>query len=631
MKSKSVNFKKINHLNSDRNHFRPRRDQTLRELQLTFLNSLSKNPVINLTKKRKLKPSNFEEYISKLDTSLNQYQLSYVNKDDLPEDEMGPNKKYITKYDTKLIKKVYDQNRFLSTKGLTSNNEDSNLKVTVSNSNYPNPYQSLGVIKHNNHIFNEICKEFLYRQSDLFNKQIEEIQKYEQKNKIKMPKIAIGASTAINFDIPVVDLSDKKPNDLPSASNFPHIPQSGILKLFAYFKYPNRNFPEGREQFSMYYRNNEVIISGGISINMKNLTIWSLNLDKLEWVKLKTPTLTSNRYGHTGIAYQNKIYFFGGKTKYLNLSYLCGLEIYSMADGSFSTPDVGKLSPELRRNHIAELLGNQIFIHGGINENNEILNDCYLLTINTLKWTLCTINKYTKAPKLYGHASCVVIPHVLLFHHKFSIYSYPQLEPGKVSNLLKEKGIYIFGGKSKEEGGLSNELWILITGKKPMEWVKPVTKGKPPSPRCFHSMNYYEKGNFLVIHGGRNDAMSENSALNDTYIFDLENFEWATIILYSQSKDFKVLSRCGHQSSIYGNKLIIVGGMNNNNYIGSTLFIVNLDFSFNAQKKSIEEIIIKELEAKDDYESHKKIMKIKDDLRRSQLGVITNINLPPIK
>jgi len=177
MKSKSVNFKKINHLNSDRNHFRPRRDQTLRELQLTFLNSLSKNPVINLTKKRKFKPPNFEEYISKLDTSLNQYQLSYVNKDDLPEDEMGPNKKYITKYDTKLIKKVYDQNRFLSTKGLTSNNEDSNLKVTVSNSNYPNPYQSLGVIKHNNHIFNEICKEFLYRQSDLFNKQIEEIQK----------------------------------------------------------------------------------------------------------------------------------------------------------------------------------------------------------------------------------------------------------------------------------------------------------------------------------------------------------------------------------------------------------------------------------------------------------------------
>lgn len=53
MKSKSVYSKKINHLNSDRNHFRPRRGQTLRELQLTFLNSLSKNPVVNLTKKER--------------------------------------------------------------------------------------------------------------------------------------------------------------------------------------------------------------------------------------------------------------------------------------------------------------------------------------------------------------------------------------------------------------------------------------------------------------------------------------------------------------------------------------------------------------------------------------------------
>jgi hypothetical protein len=364
---------------------------------------------------------------------------------------------------------------------------------------------------------------------------------------------------------------------------------------------------------------------------MKSLAIWSLNLEKLEWKKLQTNGLMANRYGHTGVIFQNKMIFFGGKTKYLNMSYLCGLEMYTMSDYSFNSPSVGKLSPETRKNHIAELLGNQMFIHGGLNEANEILNDCYLLTLNTLKWNICSISKYTPAPKLYGHASCIVIPHTLLFHHKFTIYSYPNLEPGKVSNLIKEKGIYIFGGKSKEEGGLSNQLWILNTGKKPMEWVQPETKGKPPSPRYFHSMNYYEKGNFLIIHGGRNDNMSESCALNDTYIFDLENFDWIKIILYSQLPGFKVLNRCGHQSVIYGNKLIIVGGMNNNNYLGSTLFIINLDFSYQTQPKTLEEITIKQLEEKDDYESHKKIMKIKNDLRKSQLGVVTNITLPSIK
>ena len=40
--------------------------------------------------------------------------------------------------------------------------------------------------------------------------------------------------------------------------------------------------------------------------------------------------------------------------------------------------------------------------------------------------------------------------------------------------------MFVFGGKTKEEGGLSNELWILIMGKKPLKWVQRVTKGKPP-------------------------------------------------------------------------------------------------------------------------------------------------------
>ena len=624
MKSRSFDVKRIN-----LTKLKPKKQETLRELQLTLLNSLAKSPLINLTKKKKKKfPQDFDDYITKMDDSLNKYQLTFINNEEIGENEIGPNEKYMTKDDAKLIKKIYDKNKINNSKELSSKNEESNLKIIVSEPDYPNPFQSLGVIKHNNHIFNEISKDYLYRQSDLFNRQIINIQKYEKKHKIKMPKISVGSSN-VGFEIPVVDLTDKKTKDI--SSSLPHIPQNGNLKLLAYYKYPNKNFPEGREQFSLFLRNNEIFISGGISSNMKSLAIWSLNLEKLEWKKLQTNGLMANRYGHTGIIFQNKMIFFGGKTKYLNMSYLCGLEIYTISDYSFNSPSVGKLSPETRKNHIAELLGNQMFIHGGLNEANEILNDCYLLTLNTLKWNICSINKYTPAPKLYGHASCIVIPHTLLFHHKFTIYSYPNLEPGKVSNLIKEKGIYIFGGKSKEEGGLSNQLWILITGKKPMEWVQPETKGKPPSPRYFHSMNYYEKGNFLIIHGGRNDNMSESCALNDTYIFDLENFDWIKIILYSQLPGFKVLNRCGHQSVIYGNKLIIVGGMNNNNYLGSTLFIINLDFSYQTQPKTLEEITIKQLEEKDDYESHKKIMKIKNDLKKSQLGVVTNITLPSIK
>ena len=617
------------------------KNSTLRQLQLSMLNSLSKCPVLKERRKslKNLKRNSgqyddYDEYINKINNSLNKYQISFSQeKNSELENSLGPNEKYMDKEGKQLIKKVYYMNNLYSSRGLPSSNEQSKLKITIPEQEYPNPFQSLGVIKSNRYLYDEICKDYLYRQSDLFNQKIIDIQKYKNKfGGVKMPKIHISASNNKGmFDIPVIDLTDKKGKNNVGITHI--FPQSGKLKLFAYFKYPNKNFPEGREQFSLFMKGNEIIISGGITTNMKTLTIWGLNLEKLEWTKIPINGYTNNRYGHSGIFYQNKIYFFGGKTKYQKNSISCGLEVFSLFDGQFTNPSAGKINPEDRRNHTAELLGSQMFIFGGINNSNEILNDSFLLNLSPLKWIPCHISRYTPGPRVFGHSSSVVIPRDIIKNHKFSIYSYPTFEPGKMNSLIKEKGIYIFGGKTKEEGGLSNQLWILITGKKPLEWVQPQTKGKPPSPRYFHSMSFYERGNFLIIHGGRNDAMSESSALNDTYVFDLDIFDWLKVELYSEIKGFKVLNRCGHQSVVYSNKLIIVGGMNNNNYLGSSLMIVNLDFSYSSKPKSFEEIMMKELKDKDDLESKKKLAKMKIDLRKSNnpLGIITNITLPPIK
>ena len=614
-----------------------KKDSTLRQLQLTMLNSLSKSPIVKI-KRGPFKTiehdfKDYEHYINKINNTLSKYQISFSpdKYPDLEENDLGPNEKYMEKEEKQLIKKIYIKNKLFNNKDFQSPNELSQLKVVVPEQQYPNPYQSLGIIKSNRYLYDEISKDFLFRQSDLFNQKIRDIQRYKKKiGSVKMPKINIAPSNNKGmFDIPIIDLTDKKPNENAIA----HIlPQTDQLKLFAYYKYPNKNFPEGREQFSSFMNGNEIIISGGITSNMKNLTIWGLNLDKLEWKKIPTNVLATNRYGHTGTYYQNKIYFFGGKTKHQINSITLGLEIFSFSDNKFTTPPNGKINPEPRRSHIAELIGGQILIFGGINNSNEILNDCYLLNLATLKWTQTAINRFTPGPKIYGHSSCAVIPYDILNSHKFNIYSYPLLEPGTENNLIKEKGIYIFGGKTKEEGGLSNELWILIIGKKPLEWVLPQTKGKPPSPRYFHSMSFYEKGNFLVVHGGRNDEMSDNCALSDTYIFDLENFEWMKVELYSETRGFKVLSRMGHQSAVYSNKLIIIGGMNNNNYVGSSLMIVNLDFSYSSKPKSIQEILLKQLKDRDDFEAKKKLAKMKIDLKKThQLGVVTNISLPPIK
>ena len=225
----------------------------------------------------------------------------------------------------------------------------------------------------------------------------------------------------------------------------------------------------------------------------------------------------------------------------------------------------------------------------------------------------------------------MVIPLTCLYNPKFNIYSFPENENFK-KRQIKEKGLYIFGGKTKEDGGLTNQIWILTMGKKTLDWIRPETKGKPPAPRFFHTMNFYERGNYVIIHGGRNDIFSDKSALNDTFLLNLENFEWLEVKLYSNVSDFNVVNRCGHQSIIYSDKLIILGGMNNNNYLGSSLLIINLDFSYsnNPFKDNVESKLM-ELSDINSANAIKKAVQIKKDLKLKEIGVVNNVSLPIIK
>ena len=627
---------KIHNTFSQRKSHEKFNTKSLQDIQKDIILNLSKNPD-NILKDAKFKhPKDFPTYIKQLDNSISKYQLTYLFPKDESniEEEKGPNEKFMGVKDKILIRKMYDFNKTIFNRGLASVNKENNTKVNIDQKEYPNPYQSLGIIKHNYHIYNQMSKDFLFRQTGLFNEQIKTIKKHQNLFCAKMPNVHVSepGSNKDNFDIPVVDMIEEKDKEKKENENLlPLIPHMGTLRLFSYYRYPNRNFPEGKEQFSIFLKEKEkqIIICGGLSAFMKGMSIWALDLEKLEWNKITQNSQTNNRFGHTSIIYQNKIYLFGGRTKYGNSFVSPGLEIFSLNDKNYINHDSeGGIIPEPRKNHIAELVGNQMLIHGGINENNQVVGDCYYLNLTQLKWGACPIIRTTPSPRLYGHSSVLVLPKEYYASNKLSIFNYPDVE--FANSRIKEKGIYIFGGKTKEDGGLSNKIWILLLGNKKLKWYNPDVKGKPPSPRYFHSMSYYDKGNMLIVHGGRNDGVSENAALNDTFIFDLENFEWMEVHLYFQLSRFKVLNRCAHQSVVFSNKLIILGGMNNNNYIGSALFIINLDFNFSNNNQT-EKMLIKELENKDDIESKRKLSKIKLDLKKNQLGLVTNVSLPEIK
>ena len=599
------------------------KEMEIQKYQQNFLNSL-------LTKNKSHKLITFDQYGSLLNDSLNNYKS-----------------KGITEAEIKTRNKNYNdiENAAVDDTDETKNEKQgsvkkkvipkSRLNIKINDINYKNPYQSLNIINDNNSLFNEMSKDALVRQRNLYDKIVSSLEGNLRKFNVKMPKIKVSnLNPKLSDEITMINLVNNEEN---KDNMFPVIPTNGELKLFSYFRYPNKNFPEGRQQFSLCVKENNIIISGGLSSTMKTLQLWSLNIENLEWNKIQTKNTTNCRYGHTSIYYQNKIYNFGGRSKEENRDILSGLEIYNCLDNSFTVPqDI--IDPKLRRNHISCMIGGQILFHGGIDSDNEILDDILLLNLNPLKWTKPIINKYIPMPKVYGHAACLVIPSHILIHYKFSLYRYPEehnSERNNNSNKLKERGLYIFGGKTKDEGGLSNDLWVLVIGQKPIFWNKIKTNGTPPCPRYFHTMNYFEKSNFLIIHGGRNDNMSSTSALDDTFILDLTNFGWVKINLYSNLPDFKVFSRYGHNSIIFSDKLIILGGVNNNNYIGSSLFIINLNFYYNSRMKNPEELILENYKNnnKNDPDFNEKYNKLKKNFRKSLkgIGVVSPIILPPIK
>ena len=590
----------------------------------------NENHLRRMLKNNQLIP--FEEYNKKVEKNFLDYKIVETNEKNII--RLKNKKTYGDEKENNFYNKEKDEidyfNKAKSGIKLLKNNSVNFYKISNNGFNfYNNPYESLTAINNNNEIFNEINKDCLARQRILFEKNIKAIENLNLKSNfqsnIKMPKIKIFNSTSkIRADIPVINLINENYKNEEEA--FPKLSKiDEELELFSFFLYPSKNFPEGKEQFSLSTKGKYLYLSGGLSTNMKHLSIWSLNMETLEWNKILLKNTTYSRFGHTSIYYQNKIYFFGGTLKIEKSSLLTNLEIFSFHDKSFVVSN-SKGGPCKRKNHIAELIGNTMLIHGGLDEEEQILDDCYILNLLTLKWFIPVINSNTPHPKVYGHSSCLVVPNSVLTNGAFSVYKIPDVDYiSKKGKKNIQKGLYIFGGKTKEINGLTNNLWILLLGQTPLQWIKPETKGIQPSPRYYHSMNYYEKSRYIIIHGGRNDNLSSSCALDDTFILELVNLNWIKIKLYSNNNNFKVISRFGHNSSIFDNKLIIFGGMNNNNYIGSSLFIVNLDFNFSPKIiNAAEQLMI-------NNSKNSKIEQMKIKEKNNKLVIISQFNLPPIK
>ena len=508
--------------------------------------------------------------------------------------------------------------RFLNQtkKSTTVDINEENLPHIYTDKQYRNPIESLGSLLRNKNIYNKILKNYNLKTLNVYSKGIERystegnLKKMKQKIKITsiVPKTlekennnlfqvkkkpTIKKEKTLNKDNSLnnINKNENENNNNENKENIKNkeekkdehkkiiaIPstafQKGSLFLLCKQIYENTNFPESREQFSMdiEINSNKIYLFGGLNSNMKNPNLWRLNPNEIKWNKLKSTNYTEPRLGHSGTVYQNKYIIFGGR--YYNSNIFASLDIYNIDNNNWFSP-YEKPFFQLRRNHISCMIGSHMFIHGGISEKGEYLSDSYLLNLNPYRWSSLTFSKYTIPPTLAYHSCALVVSSDISNNPKFNIYKYPEnINLKRLQSKIQIKGLYVFGGKNKEDSQPSNNLYALLIGKKPLEWIQIETKGQSPSPRYMTSMNYFEEGNYIIIHGGRNDY-SINMVMKDTYILEMSRLEWLRVD-FGQNNNI-VKNRCSHQSCISGKTLFIFGGMDEMKYVGSALFVVNLD------------------------------------------------------
>ena len=477
---------------------------------------------------------------------------------------------------------------------------EKNTFVNIKNIEFKDPVDSLGLLLRNKIVHDKILLNYQDRQVQDYGKKIHffnDLNKYEIFSKnVKITSIIPSMLDNNMFNPNSMEVySDKNkiinPNETKKHNNnskysnrvmekvnfleMTDFIRGSVYLLCSFFR-PLNFFPESREEFCMDYDalTKTIYLYSGNSSNINTHQLWKYNLLSNTWANIETNFTPEPRRGHTGILYKNKYYIFGGK--YINSNILAKVDIFDLSTNSWSTNNYNYFLFKIRRNHIACLIGSQMLIHGGVDENDEILDDSYLLNLtNNLIWSKTSIMPILIPPKLAYHSCCLVITSDILYNNKFNIYRIPNsFIAKKLNSRIKEMGMYVFGGKNKT---ICNDMWLLKVGKKPLEWEKVLTFGQPPCPRYLCSMNFFEKGNFIVVHGGKTKINTESFALKDTYLFELYRYQWLRVDY--GDKEYIVKKRCSHSSVVCDDKLFIFGGINDGVFNGSKFFVINLDVS----------------------------------------------------
>ena len=457
---------------------------------------------------------------------------------------------------------------------------------------YDNQYDSFNSLQLNRNLFNQLILKQEKEQIKQFLKK--ELQSEQRKFTYKlMPKIRT-VEIAKFKKVTVENINNENNNnnnkiEVNSIYDLSKMPRNELISNFksVYLKSISKflSTPTCRESAKMLpYLDSEddnykILLFGGMNV-IRLADIWECNItntNKLEkkytWKKVKYKgDIPLPRSGHSMVYYKNNLIIYGGIIESTGgITVKEDLLCYDIKEKKFSVEVcTNKFGLIWRSFHIAEILGQYMFIYGGGDEKGNIIAEPWALNLETMRWEIAKINS-DKLPRRKFHCSCQVFQPEKKYNSKFSLFKVYS-EPGILPSKILVEGIYIFGGID-ENLNCSNDVLIITRGK-PLQLYKAITKGRPPAPRCETTMNFFEKLNMVVIYGGKNEHSKYGPYFNDMYFLDVETLTWVKIELNSNENFYP---RGGHCACIVENEIIIFGGNNDQFLLKTDLLIGNLD------------------------------------------------------
>lgn len=203
-----------------------------------------------------------------------------------------------------------------------------------------------------------------------------------------------------------------------------------------------------------------------------------------------------------------------------------------MHDGSAYASEV----MERRLYHTATLVGDLIYVFGGLTEDWQLVNTLHVLDLSRQKWR--KIKTSGRAPRVRnGHSAALVDDKILFYGGTTDLvylasdlvlyditlrgYSWPNTGDGgpgertlhTTEYIPARNELFLFGGSNGVK--YCNDLFALDPHR--MNWVELAPRGRPPAPRVNHSSCLIYP--HLYIYGGQD---KKSQLRNDLHVLHVE-------------------------------------------------------------------------------------------------------------